>query len=1696
LIYRVHVYNTKFVLLTFLPYHQTLIFQNLLTILPANIPTEFKFLGPYLKTATNPPRDAVAYSATNTDSLFAALNNYALQICREGQQHEVLLSFWAVIATEAVAGRLGLAQSGRKELQRQRQEDVLLKVLPILNDGLSIRGVPELTLACYTLSIVLASKGNLADNVLDSLMDAVADTTSAESPTAALFCIYILCRHRSQWGVPKRSFTRIMRIVDVGLLLAQMAEHYELDEFVLALHKRSLLRFKENDFARRIAFSETLIRLQPLSENTRIQALTFTVERIGNIICDDPVNRVAKVHLLDMFRRLNGSEDFQEAIGKAILKSGMDSSKLETDLQMLVKATAGEEPQEETSMDIKPDVDFSRTDILGDLLSHIPLRTVDERSFLHHGPSHLFESLKDAFLTISQHKDGIQRFQSLPIWQGASDMTEPLFVSFLLCIAFGPFPGSARRSAIESGRLFFRSPELKVDGQALLPYATAMLADPDVRVRKETANLLLALDDVMPKDLVEGESGQRWGATDLYCPGSQYHKLGWLPSQDASKILRRVYLPVLEECVLDPTQIARALERALKGSSSSTRVNAKTESTDLKKPLRSSLFELLLSHITATPLYALKLRLLTILKNVDRVGSTSRTKYLLPVVRQWASLSAEDAQTSAEAAQVELSILEARMAAVFPSTDKDCIQNLLSLVTDKQTQHRSTFTSAIFEHMIKTLPLLTPERQATAIQTLFDRTIRGIDADHVDHSRYAKDVLLSVPTPTEALATILDEVHSSFARMRDHSPAAKRRRMSQNQMVAVSATNSEGMKSSIAMTTFALELVDNSKPEDRPQLLGPLFQLLAVLQSVKAQTKTELSYLLSLNLGSLLAIVQKASLSSKPHLDESAVRTELVIDCVRMTESPQVQNTALLLIAALCKIVPGRVLHNVMPIFTMMGAGVMRKDDEHSVYVIDQTIDLIIPPLIESLRAERRDVIVGTSELLASFVAAFDHIPSHRRLRLLGNLITKLGPEDFLYTIIAMLATRETNETTIHSSLAVLMNAFTVDIQLKTLQKYINLVSDALKPHPNQAQVLLSLKHNDPTMARQKVLTLLHALSHLLSTTALKAAVRDQSNVARIQKYLPKLLEQILDLTGQASGNMDLTAGVNACLTALLDLPSVFEYIDIVQECLRREDDQLRCKVLRLLEMRLRKIGTKDSATRRRAIAFLTPLADLLAGDSDINVKHASLACIDRVSEEFGRSDIPAISAVAQVIAGDSFLGDNNRRIKIMALLCLASMVEILTESIIPVIPNLVPKAFKLLQESMGEGEQDPELYNAVFSLLSGILSHVPFVFSDTYLDKILALCAESADAELGPDCDESRHEFLELLAKRLDLKTVIPSLQNNWPTAVEHNTRAIKENLETLSTAIERHNKSTVVKSAGLLSEYLLQALDFRRVQLTIRTEDSFSDKEVVEVEQSINTVAIKMIYKLNDTTFRPIFSRLVDWAIKCPGFRKESSERAQLLRKMSLFSFLAHFFGTLKSIVTSYASYILEPAIEVLKHISGFVSADDGEESTKMDMDRLDLWLATLSMLREAFTYDADAFFASPSHFDNLAPALISQLSLSISVNLSQHILSAAVPTVVALATAVVDNPAHLKTINHHICLLRRSESTAVRMASIKCQAALTESEELGTDWAENCIRAGEGLVYANEMLEDDDEDVVKEVRRWVLSVNEMLGEDILEA
>ena len=85
---------------------------------------------------------------------------------------------------------------------------------------------------------------------------------------------------------------------------------------------------------------------------------------------------------------------------------------------------------------------------------------------------------------------------------------------------------------------------------------------------------------------------------------------------------------------------------------------------------------------------------------------------------------------------------------------------------------------------------------------------------------------------------------------------------------------------------------------------------------------------------------------------------------------------------------------------------------------------------------------------------------------------------------------------------------------------------------------------------------------------------------------------------------------------------------------------------------------------------------------------------------------------------------------------------------------------------------------------------------------------------------------------------------------------------------------------------------------------------------------------------------------------------------------------------------------------------------------------------------------------------------------------------------------------------------------LASIRTYIAITSSEEVGEEWVGNVVSgaagniedghagggkvvggSGETMIYVNEMLEDDDEVVETEVRRWVRMVREMVGEEVFE-
>ncbi len=1620
------------------------------------------------------------------------------------------------MTAEAVAGSLDLARSGRKEIQRQREEDVLLKVLPLLNDGLSIHDCSEMIIACFTVAVILASKSQLADKVLDSIMEAVAGALETDTINAGLICLSILTQKKSDQSVTRRISAKLAKVNDLETRLQSLRKAYDVETFTLALIRSALLDMRAKEQSERLTFVERLLFADLMDPTKVAVALRALLTLLGSAV-EDAVSTALRESVADLLRKLNDSDKFTSLLANVVRQSGLKAAIVEAGLRVMIN-----EPEiipvEVDEMDVDLRTSGRAQSPFPRALEHVPQRTVDEHSFLSHSPSHLFGPLLEAFTLAAQSKEATQSFAQLPLWRSSTGPDKPLFASFFIRIFSGPYPIQVRHSALSSlGKWLSELSDF--DSQAILPYVLLQLADPVQIIRQAASEVMLALDQAFPSGFVAGEVFMQWGLTELYSSGKNDQPLTFLPTKEVSKIIQRAVVPALEECVLDPTQIKRILQTALKPGSSNTRVNAKTESTELKKYLRQNFFRLLLMHLSSTPLYSVKTGVLDLLTNVDKVGGIQKRKELMPLLLHWASLTPEEVENLASNEHLDAKGVSATICGIISPTENDAVDILLDF-TSSINPRRSDFMSAVSERIQHIWLQLKTDRQIATADSLLRLTFHD-QAKRSDRSQIGRHVFQSVDLSTDVLIHLLDSVRTSINAASEHSPVSKKRRNNENQAVVVNRSPSEAKLANVREVTFVLELVDNLNPERRPELLSSLFHILAALHQLKVRHHADLSYLLSLSLSSLLGIVRNATLHLSK-VDLLAVRVDVVIDCMRTTQSPQVQNTSLLLIAAVASIAPERVLDSIMPVFTFIGTDMLGKDDEYSSYVVDQIMDQIIPPLIQSLRSRGRDLVTETSDLMSILTVAYEHIPPQRRFRLFKKLVSNLDDEIFLSVLISSLAQRYADRADVVSFIISLINTFEMEIQLKTCANILVFVEDALASQSGHQKTVAGSDDARDNTSPTLVLSLLRILDEILTVSNItsKIARSNQSTKSEMEGLMPMwkdLLDKTIIMVQTPDLDDVLRRAAKMVLSSLLSLIPMVSFIDIAEHFVDAGPDIARRRVLRQLEDRLRGRVERSAAVQTKALTFLEKLLRLLNGSEDGISKHAAIACVDRICELYGRKDVTTVVQAARVISGDSCLGSSDTKINILVLLCLSSATELVKDAIVPIVPQMMPKVFKLLQTSLEEGSEDSKLHDAAFTLTSALLAHVPFIVSDEYLDQILVLSAESSNSPLNAESNEIRGQALQLIDKNIALANIIGSLRRTCATTVENDVPAVLQALSLLAGSVKASPKSVVVKNAEKIAALLLQVFDLRRVQFTNRTEDSYTDDDVSEIEKTINSVTIEIIYKLNDSTFRPMFLQMVDWATVCPDVKSSNLSKAQKLRQTTLFNFLAHFFNTLKSIVTSYATHIVEPAVTVLKEIcttSLSLSASAASLSSKpkshrhpsspVDQDALPLYLTTLAALHAALRHDHDAHFSIPSHFTPLAESLVVQLHLASHPTYNPHIRSAVIPTIVALATAVVDTHEHLKKINSLICGLRRAEDAKVRLGSVWVHLALAGAEqdrvggageeELGiaVEWCGTVLSVGEGMVYVNEMLEDEDEEVESGVRRLVRRVRECVGEE----
>lgn len=285
------------------------------------------------------------------------------------------------------------------------------------------------------------------------------------------------------------------------------------------------------------------------------------------------------------------------------------------------------------------------------------------------------------------------------------------------------------------------------------------------------------------------------------------------------------------------------------------------------------------------------------------------------------------------------------------------------------------------------------------------------------------------------------------------------------------------------------------------------------------------------------------------------------------------------------------------------------------------------------------------------------------------------------------------------------------------------------------------------------------------------------------------------------------------------------------------------------------------------------------------------------------------------------------------------------------------------------------------------------------------------------------------------------------------------------LGLGIDKQPKAAVARNMASLSAIILGAFDLRRLE---HAKGHLHADKLSQLEEATNAVALKMVYKLNDAAFRPIFAQFVEWASS--GLPK-SDVVGVTLRQQSVWGFLYTFFDNLKSIVTSYSSYITDAAAEALN-----------SANTK-DAGQRELWRRVLKTLTKCFEHDQDDFWQAPAHFGAVGPVLIQQFLHAPHVDSTAELI----PAVVELAAAA-DSQEHQKELNTTLLRHLRSENAAVRLAAVKCEQALVD--KVGEEWLS---MLPEMLPYISELQDDDDEVVDKETHRWIVKIEGVLGESL---
>lgn len=1127
----------------------------------------------------------------------------------------------------------------------------------------------------------------------------------------------------------------------------------------------------------------------------------------------------------------------------------------------------------------------------------------------------------------------------------------------------------------------------------------------------------------------------------------------------------------------------------------------------------------LINHVTAAPTLELKINMLSMLDSID---SPLKLQLLSPLLEE--TLNKPRTNKSSDLVAYLVATYLPCTAANLGSKGDTTLPLFLRLLANKDTLQGadedgwqvSTRHFALKQITAEFFALANAKAQQAIFSSLIDIATNGVQ----NEVRAAKMVLANIDVDAKMFDDVLLSAARNLMGASTSVPATKRGRTSAEPKHAAAAVD-------LYELVTVLELVESKTIKKDETLVKSLFEVLtAMVNADLRDSPVSLEYINQLLMSALTRIIHHAEEKGST-IEESALRVDIVVQCIRITGNPQTHNQALLLMATIASMFPECVLHNIMPVFTFMGANVLRQDDNYSFQVIQQTLEKILPPLVVSSRKSNNDdeaaLVLEVKPITKVFVDALFHIPKHRRLRLFTVLIHTLGEDEFLYAIISLLLEKFTErlakgahaeaESLTEFSLLI-SQQFGPETQMKAILALLNglLVLPNEKPEDENMgeSHLFNISEHSAKQLRQYKLATLNFVGQLLSSKGFLNKVMTQGNASEeftqnMQPFYLQSVEIILKIVtyfteyrDAYSVSKDAMPGVakfwRAILKVVYDvldkvnaLLPLDAFVNVISELITHNDSAIRRKAMNIFNEKL--VTFEGHAPEGSEDILVNMIGNLTAvihkettsnmsseEDSAVN-KQSALLCIASLAKILGTLYPGQFAEAIPVIIGPDSLQSSNAQLQISSLVCLTVICKEIGPRAVPHLPKFMPLVTNLLNVTVEAENPNTLLQLGVVSALETIVSVLPH-FVSPYITKMLSgllhpsIYTYDAAHTQKALIETKTRSVLSQLASSVSPRVLLTPVFTFYETAIKNGKKSALALLSVVSQAIRTMSRDIMTSHYKQLFKFFLIAFDIRRAH-----GDKFEEAEINELEDAIISAFLDLVMKLNETLFKPLFLKVVDWATVELADDGVTVSEDSLKRVLFFYKMVDSLLEKLKSIFTPYFSYLIDDVISRLERYK--------EEEQAVDS----LWNYIMSSLRKSFLYDSDNLW-NATKFEKIVDPVVDQMLVTSKGTCSDYLtrMNTYVVPCVGQMAVTVSNDTLWKPLNQKVLLKTREDDPEIRLAALKCIEEFYI--RLGEEWL---LFLAESISFLAELMEDDDIRVEKSVQHVNAQIETHLGESL---